>query len=128
MNNINYLLATYATDFSIVLRISSCIILLFFCIPLQIKEALVKNGLERLRKQLLIFGLVLFSTNLMTLYFLLVATLQKTPQKPLNASLQIINAVSFLILSIIGHMIYNQQYDEKSKELHAKIAKMEETS
>jgi uncharacterized membrane protein len=110
---------------SIILRVISCIILLVFCIPLQIKEARVANGLRLLRIQLLAFGLILFHTNLFSLFFLIDAW--GVEQKPLNASLQIINAIAFLSLALIGNRIYRTQYTEPIKEAHEEIERLEKS-
>lgn len=113
------ILTTYSIPFSIIVRVISCIILALFLIPLQIKEAGVKNGLRVLRIQLLVAGIVLFMTNLFSLGFLFLA--MEVPQKPLNAFLQIINALAFLILAFIAQSVYRTQYTDEAKDLHAKI-------
>lgn len=113
------LLTTYSIQISIFLRIVSCVLLLFFCIPLQVKEAQVKNGLRKLRFQLLAFGIILFLTNLFYLGCLWLAL--DVVQNPINAFLQIVNAVAFLVLSVIGHLMYRTQYTDEAKDVHEEI-------
>lgn len=116
------LLTTYSIPVSITLRVLSCIILIFFCIPLQIKEAKVANGLRLLRIQLLVFGLILLFTNFVSLIFLFDGL--SIPQRPLNSALQIINAVCFFTLALIGYRIYRTQYTEPIKKAHRKLEKI----
>src|SRR5579872_4999923 len=108
----------YSVAIAVLLRMISCLLLLFFCIPLQIKEAGVKNGLRLLRIQLLSFGVILFLTNLFSLTLLWLGW--GTPQRPINALLQVVNAIAFLLLAVIGHLMYHQQYSEESKSFHEK--------
>ena len=54
---------TLASAISILMRLATGVILLFFVIPLQKKEADVKNGLRTLRKQLLLSGVILLTVN-----------------------------------------------------------------
>lgn len=117
-------LTLYSIPASIVLRLISCLILVVFLIPLQIKEATVQNGLRRLRLLLLAFGVVLLLANIFSLVFLFLA--YSVPQKPLNALLQIINAVTFLVLSVLIRLVYKQQYTDESKDFHAQIHTIEE--
>ena len=119
------LLTTYSEPVSVIIRILSLILMLAFCIPLQIKEAGVKNGLRALRIQLLLFGLTLLLTNLFSLGFLWI--IDSSPQRPLNAALQVINALAFLALAVLGHKMYTSQYTEENKMHHEEIAKMEKT-
>lgn len=117
------ILTNYSIPFSIIVRIISCIILAIFLIPLQIKEAEVKNGLRVLRIQLLISGLILFFTNLFSIIFFFITL--DIPQKPLHNSIQTINSLSFLALSLIAQAIYRTQYTDEAKDYHEKIDKLE---
>ena len=101
MNTIILFIIHYGTGISIILRILSSIILLFFFIPLQIKEALVKNGLKKLRLQLLAVGVLTIVTNLLTGYILIVITQTYTKQHFDNILAQLVNAVASLALSIV---------------------------
>lgn len=114
----------FSIPLSIILRGVALLLMLAFCIPLQIKEVQVKNGLRTLRLQLLAFAIILLITNIISLGFLFLAfgTLQKLP----NAVLQILNALAFYALALIGHMIYRTQYTEESKDLHHQIHTLKE--
>lgn len=116
----NELILQYGTSFSIVVRLLSIILLLFFCIPLQIREVTVKNGLKILRIQLLSFGILLLFVNIITLLLLLDVTNQ--PAHLPNSWLQVVNALAFLGISFIANRIYNSQYTDISKEIHRQIA------
>lgn len=92
----------------------AAIIVLFFTIPLQVKQAGVKNGLALLRKQLLAFGVIVFITNTIATYFLTRASIslyinggQVTAA---TAILLFTFAVSKLAIAVIGYQIYHQQY------------------
>jgi hypothetical protein len=120
---IDHLLLSYGTSFAIVIRILSSLLLLFFCIPLQIKEAGVKNGLRALRLQLLAFGILLFIINGITIWLLF--TVMKEIQHVPNLWLQVINALAFFGIAIIGNRMYHTQYTDEMKEMHEKIADKE---
>lgn len=122
----NNFIVTWGIEISILVRILSCVIILFFFLPLQVKEARVQNGLRKLRYQLLAEGLILFLTNVLSLYFLFDIFINNTPQKFINSGLQILNAFAFLTMSIIAFLIYKQQYTEQSREAHKKLAEIEE--
>lgn len=111
----------YGSHIALAFRIMSCIILLGYCIPLQIREAGVKNGLRKLRLELLLFGLILLFTNVTTMHFLVDQFIHNIVPTKISIRLQLINAFSFLCLSGIGYAIYSTQYTEESKQLHEKI-------
>lgn len=115
---INFILQ-YGTITAIILRVISCTQIAVFVIPLQIKESAVRNGLVKLRRQLLSFGIVLFLTNVVTTFFLISILHTEAKQPLVNASLQLFNAVAFLIMSTIGFFIYHSQYSDESKDFHA---------
>lgn len=115
----------WAAEISAVIRVVSSIIVVFYLLPLQLAQTKVKNGLSKLRWQLLIGGGVIFLTNLISLFFIYDIIVSNTPQKFLNSCLQVVNAVSYLMLSVIAYMIYHQQYTEENRELHAHAAEME---
>jgi hypothetical protein len=116
-----FLIIHYGTVLSIVLRIISSVTLLFFFIPLQLKEALVKNGLRKLRLQLLAVGVLLFLENILTVYLLLNILLSSSHQQLDNILAQIFNATIAIALSFTFYNIYHFQYSDKQKVLHAKI-------
>lgn len=113
------LLTSYSIPAAIILRGLSCILLILFLLPLQIREVHVKNELRTLRFQLLGIGVTLLLTNVFTLVGLLIAF--NNPQQPVNAILQILNAITFLILAILMQKIYQSQYTQKSKDYHSYV-------
>lgn len=122
---IETLIITYSIEVSLVLRILADVIILFFFLPLQIKQVAVKNGLGKLRKQLLAEGLILFFVNNISAFFLYDLFVNGTEQKLINASLQIINAIAFLGMAVIALTIYTQNYNAKTKKTHERIDALE---
>ena len=101
------------------INIISFLIILFFVIPLQIKEAQVKNGLAKLRIQLLLYGLAMDIISLLLMYigYHLFYNIHH---------LNLVFAILFISvcvfgLAIIGYNIYHQQYTLKNIKLHEKI-------
>lgn len=125
MNGVTEFLYQNGTALSIALRVLSSIIMLFFFIPLQIKEALVKNGLRRLRIQLLTVGIIIFITNILTGYILWAILVTYAKERLDNIEAQLLNAIASVVLSLVLYRIYRFQYSDKSKDLHAKIALQE---
>jgi hypothetical protein len=115
-------LLQHGSEISLLLRVISVIQILFFVLPLQVKEYAVRNGLISLRQQLLFFGVILFLSNVVSTFFLINVIISVREQQLTNILLQIFNAASFLILSTIGNLIYHSQYSEESKDFHAQIA------
>jgi len=122
---INLFILHYGTPIAVFLRLISCVELLFFCIPLQIKELRVVNGLRVLRVQLLSFGIILFLVNAITIYFLVDILLHTHSQSTLNIWLQLVNAFAFNAMSFVGHRMYTTQYNDESIERHIKVEKLE---
>lgn len=123
---LEHFIITWGTEVSFIIRLVAAIIILFFFLPLQVKEAGVKNGLKRLRYQLLAEGVIVFMVNLTSMFFLWDLYVRDVPQKFINSSLQVINALAFFFIAAIALMIYRQSYTEDQKELHEKIGKLEE--
>lgn len=125
----NSLLQNIGLYLSIVFIALSAIIIIVFNVPLQIREAKVKNGLAKLRIQLLLFGFVLLVTNFVSLFFLAELGIRVfNTMIVVNQHMQILLAIygaSHFALACIGYMIYHQQYTSKQKELHARIEKIE---
>lgn len=117
---IDQLVLQYGTSFAIGVRVLAVVLLLFFCIPLQVKEVAVKNGLRLLRVQLLAFGILLLIVNIVT-FILLLNVMNQSPRLS-NSWLQVINALAFFGASYILNRIYRTQYSDDSKELHKQIA------
>lgn len=116
----------WGTEVSIGLRVLSSIMVLFFLLPLQIKEAKVKNSLKSLRVELLACGIILLLINFFSLFFLIDLWMKDTPQKLTNSGLQIINALAYFALALLGNFMYRQQFTDEAKEFHAQIQKLED--
>ena len=117
------LLNSYSIPLAILIRIVSCFVLVVYLIPLQVREAGVSNGLRLLRIQLLVAGLVLLFTNIVSIAFLFLAL--KGEQQPINDMLQVVNAIAFLVLSIITKNVYRTQYTDEAKDIHDKVDRAE---
>lgn len=121
MINIYFLYTIYI--FAIVLHLSSAAIVAFFIIPLQVKEARVRNGLAKLRIQLLIFGVTVFSLGLLGAIILSTRFfISGSVAIYLTLFMIVLHGLGFLSLSVVGHRMYTQQYTDESKRLHEEIA------
>lgn len=115
---------------STIMLVASIVIITIFNIPLQIREAKVKNGLAKLRKQLLGFGFTLIVTNVIALYFIgrsVVRIANYHESIPVNVVTEVLLTLfsfSHLILAIIGYFIYHQQYTDEHKAVSAKLEKL----
>ncbi len=125
MNEIFNLTVGWGSQVSLGIRIITFFLLLFSVLPLQIKEALVKNGLHKLRTQMLIGGVTIFLSNLATIGRLIIMFMFHKTSTPISEFLQLLNAVAFLILAGTYYFIYHQQFSLKQKELHHKIEVIE---
>jgi hypothetical protein len=113
---------------SVVVHIISLAVHLTWVIPLQIREAGVKNGLRKLRVLMLSSGLAFIVMDVISI---IVLTLRFfIPEGPLLRYLIVglifMHSFSFLVFSFIKRTMYRQQYSEHQKNLHAKIEKLEE--
>lgn len=112
---------------AVILRTLATYIVARYVIPLQIKEASVKNGLAILRKQLLIVGVIIILLNIISIAFIVLrVVVDESVYRFSSGALTIINAIASLGISIIAYQMYHQQYTPRQKELHKKIAKEEE--
>lgn len=109
-----------------ILRVITAFIFLKYVIPLQIEEMHVKNGLKKLRYQLLLSGVTLFIINIVGLALTVLRYLSSVMLfSTFSNTLAIINAVGFLIVAYIQYQIYNQQYTDEHKKSHEIIGKLE---
>lgn len=115
----------YGSLIALAFRIGCALELLFFCIPLQIKEAHVCNGLRLLRIQLLFMGIILFITNAITMWFLWTIINAHTHQAFINSLLQVINGIAYFAIAVVGYSMYHRQYTDENKELHEKVSRLE---
>jgi len=91
-----------------------------------LREVLVKNGLERLRKQLLVSSITLFFINTFGLSLLILRpfTSPEIYQQITNI-LSILNSIGFWVIGRINVSIYTQQYTPEQKHNHEMIDKLE---
>lgn len=111
---------------SIIIRIITSIILLWLVIPLQIKQAQVKNGLKTLRKALLLSGLLLFLIDTVGLIIIVIRPIANSATIKLVIDIaSIINSIGLFSLGILWFLIYKQQFTDKNIKLHEKVEKRE---
>lgn len=108
---------------AIVVLIGAAIIVGSVLIPLQMKEAGVKNGLLKLRKRMLhemVILLILCVTSVaaLSLRFFIDGEVAKYT----TVVLVLIFALGLISLAINKVMMYREQYSDESKDLHAKVA------
>jgi len=109
---------------SIIIRIITSIILLWLVIPLQIKQAQVKNGLKTLRKALLLSGLLLFLIDTVGLIIIVIRPIANSATIKLVIDIaSIINSIGLFSLGILWFLIYKQQFTDKNIKLHEKVEK-----
>jgi len=114
----------YAAEASLLLRFAALIISAFFVIPLMIQQSKVQNGLRKLRYLLLILGAIIFIINLVTLIYLCQIIIDDIPQRLLNSTLQIMNAVGHLVIALITYMMYHSQYSKEEVKFHSDMMKL----
>jgi len=117
------LLIKFGADFSLIIRIIAFIILLWQVIPLQIKEAKVKNGLRKMRILLLIMD---YSILLQNIQAMILICLTKGTTNEISIFFQVVGALLTLVLAIVLYLIYHDQYTLESKEIHRRIDKLKE--
>jgi hypothetical protein len=111
---------------NVVLRVITAIIFIKFIIPLQIKQAHVKNGLKLLRTELLVSGIILFLVNTIGLGVIVVRPYVDPNQlRYFTDFIALFNSVGFFTVAIIKFQIYNSQYTPESILMHEKIEKLE---
>lgn len=119
----------YITFFlSIIVLIIAAIVAGAFVIPLQVKEAGVKNGLGKLRKQLLLKGSLNFVMILITIVILSLRYFIHDVEvlRYMTTSLVFLFSLSFLTHVIIDYFVYRQNYTPENIKLHARFEVLEE--
>lgn len=106
----------------------SAIMCLLFIIPLQIKQATVRNGLAKLRIQLLEIGITIFITNSIAAFFLF-QVIKRTWEtgtyvSTLTQILLFAFAFSKLKVATNGLRIYHQQYTPEHIEASHRVDEM----
>lgn len=114
---------------SIALHFLSVVIAFIFCLPLQIREARVQDGLKMLRYQLLAFGIIIIALGIVSIAVLGIRFfLEGDAARYVTIVLVMAHAIGFLGFAVIGSLMYRQQYSEESKSLHKEIAKIKNAS
>jgi small-conductance mechanosensitive channel len=128
MNSLTFLYIVYFT--TIVVDVIAALITAAFVIPLQIKQNNVRNGLSRLRKQMLIKGVLSFAVIAFTIAALtarfFISELETL--RYIIVTLILVQALGTLGKSIVDFQIYHTQYTEENKMKHAEIERLEEES
>lgn len=126
-NSLNFLYIVFFL--SILIHVLSAVITLSFVIPLQVKEARVKNGLALLRKQLLFKGVLALVIIVVAICVLsLRYFIEDVPTlRYITVSLVLVHSLGILGKVWIDYQIYHQQYTPESKEFHAKVEALEKS-
>ena len=125
MESLNFLYTVFFI--SIILHIAAGIITAAFVIPLQLQQVGVKNGLAKLRKQMVVKG---FLSLVVIMSSILALTLRYVIHdidilRYIIVTLILIHSLGALGKSYIDYEIYHQQYTEENKEIHEKIEREE---
>jgi len=125
MTSLNILYVVYLI--SIIIYIITVFLDVAFVLPLQAKEARIKNGLTLLRKQLLLRGIVGILVALASISALASRYFPANTEviRYIALFFVLVSALGSLVKAIIDYMIYHQQYSDESIKRHQKIAKLE---
>lgn len=112
---------------SIFVLIVAAVVAGAFVIPLQMKEAGVKNGLNKLRKQLLLKGFLDFGMIIIAVSTLLMRYVIHDQEvlRYLTVTLVFFFSISFLGHVLIDFLTYRQNYTPENKKIHAQIEEIE---
>ncbi len=124
MNGITIQISEIGLIYDVILRVITAILFLSFLLPLIIKEAAVRNGLRKLRYQLLVTGLIILFVNTSGL-FVIVARYMGMDITKTTEWISHLNSTGFFIYVLTGVAMYRQNYSADTKKLHEKIEKME---
>lgn len=125
MNSLEFLYAIYTISIGVL--ITAVAVNATFVIPLQIKEAQVDNGLNQLRKQMLLKGLIGIIVGVISILCLSIRfAINGDLARYITVLLIFSYSLGNLAISLIDSKIYRQNYNEENKELHKKIAKLKE--
>lgn len=129
MNNMDasttFLFVAYAL--SIAVYVVSTVMILTFVIPLQIKMAEVKNGLIKLRKQLLVREAINLMFTIITIVFLGLrfSGFDVNIVRYLLGAMVVVQSILILTKAIIDKRIYHQDYTPANLAKHARIDRLE---
>lgn len=111
---------------NVILRLITAFIFIWFIIPLQIKQADVRNGLRLLRTELLVSGVILFLINTIGLGIIIVKPFTDPKQLSLFTDfIALFNSVGFLIVAAIKFQIYHSQYTPENILMHQHFERIE---
>lgn len=124
-NSINFLYTVFFL--SILIHVLAAVITLSFVIPLQVREAKVKNGLRILRKQLLIKGVLALVIIVVAIVVLSLRYFISEPVtlRYITVTLVLVHALGILGKTWVDYQIYHQQYSPESKAMHSRIERLE---
>lgn len=109
---------------NLVLRVLTAYIFCAFLIPLFIKEARVKNGLQKLRIEMLTSGSLIFLINTLGIFIIAFRYLGYDT-RILTEVITYFNSLAFLAYALIKLNVYTEKYTPENKKLHEKFDKME---
>lgn len=111
---------------SILFYIASFITATFFLVPLQFKQALVKNGLSILRRQMLRKGMLSIFVSLAGVIVLTSRFYVGNEIAQIIIPLFVlVNSFCFFLIVLIGSRIYHYHYTDKNIRLHERLDKLE---
>ena len=111
---------------ALIIRVITSIILLALVIPLQYRQATVKNGLKTLRKALLFSGFLIFWVNTVGLVIIVIRPIAHPETvKFVTDFVSVLNIFGFFALAVLWLLIYRQQFTDINIKLHEKIEKEE---
>lgn len=113
---------------SIIIHIIAAALTAITVIPLQAKEAMVKNGLAKLRKQLLAKGILSFVVAVVSVGALAGRFLVDNNEhaRYLVLVFVVTHSLGLLGKAVIDYQVYHQQYTPLNMLLHERFAKYEE--
>lgn len=114
---------------AIILHVLAGIVTVAFVLPLQVKEVGVKNGLRKLRVQLLMKGFLALVVIIVSLFALVSRWVLHDGEVLRFAIVLFVLTHAFGVLgkSIIDYLIYHQQYSPQSKKIHADMEALEKS-
>lgn len=115
---------------SIIILILAGIVAAAFVIPLQVKEVRVRNGLAKLRKQLLFKGALAFGTIAIAIVVLSLRYVinDLVTLRYITVSLVLLYAFVILAQTYIDYVIYRQNYTPENKRIHEKVEAIEKAN
>lgn len=126
MSNFHFELSQLEILVNLFIRVATAIIFLCFIIPLQIKEARVKNGLRLLRRELLVSGMTIFFINTVGLSIILFKyVFDDGVVQAATSVITLFNSLGFLVIAAMKYHMYHQQYTPENKRRHARIEQLE---